>query len=110
MKNTPQESNDSSVRAIIRDSEGRHLLLRRSKMSRRFPGMWEWPGGKCGAVEGVREALRREVQEETGLQIEVLGEFGVYLQEIDGDVFPQMCYDVRVVSGSVRLSPEHEKA
>lgn len=108
MKNTPQDSNDCSVRAIIRDSEGRHLLLKRSSSSRHFPGQWEWPGGKCAAGEKAQEALRREVLEETGLWIEVTREIETYSQEFDGSSFPQICFDVRQMGGEFCLSPEHE--
>ena len=47
------------------------LLVRRGKPPRK--GMWSLPGGIQEVGETVFEAARREVQEETGLEVEILG-------------------------------------
>jgi mutator protein MutT len=54
--------------AIFR--EGRLLLLRRSKEVP-YPELWEIPGGHVEKGERLESALRREVREETGLEIRV---------------------------------------
>ena len=55
-----------TVGALIRDDSGRMLLFKTAKWS----GMWGIPGGKIEWGEPSEEALRREVREETGLEIE----------------------------------------
>ena len=55
------------VRALI-ESEGRVLLVRRAHWDT-LPGRWELPGGKVDRGEPLREALAREVEEETGLML-----------------------------------------
>lgn len=47
--------------------EGRALIMRRSNGDHTAPGMWEFPGGKLEFGEAIRDALRREISEETGL-------------------------------------------
>lgn len=54
-----------SVRAVIRDEEGRLLFVRR-----RDDGTWAMPAGGLELDEAPLDALRREVREETGLQVE----------------------------------------
>lgn len=54
------------VRAIIRDRDGRVLLLRRPDGDMGGGG-WCLPGGKVDIGETVEEAVRREVREETAL-------------------------------------------
>ena len=51
-------------RAILRDSEGRTLFIRRSD-----DGRWAWPAGMMELDETVYDALCREVKEETGLDV-----------------------------------------
>jgi len=59
----------TSVVAVIIDEQERVLLTRRSIPP--FKGMWVMPGGKIDLGEPIAAALRREVDEEVGLEIEV---------------------------------------
>src|SRR5688572_11956105 len=54
------------VRLIVRDAEGRVLLLKR-KGSEYACGLWCLPGGKVGYGERVERAAVRELEEETSL-------------------------------------------
>ncbi len=59
----------TSVVAVIVDDDGRVLLTRRSIPP--FQDMWVMPGGKIDLGEPIFEALKREVHEEVGLEIDV---------------------------------------
>ncbi len=54
------------VAALVADANGRIFVQRRSETRALFPGCWDVVGGHAEAGEGVREALEREVAEETG--------------------------------------------
>ncbi len=54
---------------ILLDSEGRYLLGQRPE-GKPYAGYWEVPGGKIEAGESVFAALKRELQEELGIDIE----------------------------------------
>ena len=50
---------------------GRFLAARRAA-SRRFPLLWEFPGGKIEAEEDPPAALERELMEELSLKVRIL--------------------------------------
>jgi ADP-ribose pyrophosphatase YjhB (NUDIX family) len=54
---------------VVLDDRGRILLIRRGKA----PDLGEWsiPGGAVELGESIEEALRREIREETGLDVAV---------------------------------------
>lgn len=58
-------------------TSGREVLLVR----RRDTGLWDLPGGVLRAGEGVVEALRRLVEQDTGAVIPVLGLTGIYTRQ-----------------------------
>jgi 8-oxo-dGTP pyrophosphatase MutT (NUDIX family) len=47
------------------------VLLTRRKAGTHLAGAWEFPGGKVHAGEDPREALRRELREELGVEADV---------------------------------------
>ncbi|KAK4619499.1 hypothetical protein CLAFUW4_11202 [Fulvia fulva] len=102
--------------AIFRQHEGRirrsrpELLLLRRAPSETLPGNWEIPGGKMEAGETIREALCREVFEETGLEVKSVVQRLLdvrWFHKDSGDRWVQMGFLVTVESTEeVRLDPE----
>lgn len=63
-----------SAAAVITDGEGRVLLL--DHLLRPFSG-WGLPGGFLTAGEQPEEAIRREIREETGMELANVNMFSV---------------------------------
>ena len=59
-----------AVGAIVWKQE-RFLLIRRGKPPRQ--GGWSIPGGRQEAGETVHDAVHREIREEAGIEIDILG-------------------------------------
>ncbi len=57
------------VGALIRDDRNRVYVHRRSPSSRLLPGTWDVVSGQVEAGETPRQALAREIAEETGWRL-----------------------------------------
>lgn len=64
---TERAAVDVAVGVLIR-SDGAFLLTSRP-VGKPYAGYWEFPGGKLESGETVEQALRRELDEELGIQI-----------------------------------------
>lgn len=58
-----------TVLGVISRPDGRFLITRRVMTKAWAPGWWEVSGGACMAGETSEEAVKREVLEETGLDV-----------------------------------------
>ena len=99
-----------AVRAVIRDEQGRCLLLRRSNVCKAFVGTWEWPGGKADPGETFDAAVQREVGEETGLEIELVGVAGAFHIEMAQQHLAVLCLEAKPTGGAFALSEEHDQS
>ena len=54
---------------VISDAAGRILVQRRDATANQG-GLWEFPGGKLKGTEVALDALRRELNEEIGIEVE----------------------------------------
>jgi 8-oxo-dGTP diphosphatase len=99
-----------SVKASIKDAAGHVLLLQEKN------GSWELPGGGLEHGENPREALSREIQEETGLTVEWMSDqpetFWTIRKEVGSPIlkwFAFVVYEAKV-SGSFRPDPTSDEA
>ena len=51
----------------------KYLIIKRNSDMEMYPNQWGFPGGKVDAGEDLFSALKREIKEETGLEVESLG-------------------------------------
>ena len=74
-----------------------------------FEGMWEFPGGKIEPGESSEDALKREIQEELGVDIAI--ENLLCTTEYDYPSFhlTMHCYLCSIASGEIELR-EHKSA
>lgn len=86
------------VGAVIRDPYDRVFVQRRSESRKLFPGCWDIVGGAVEEGEQLLDALRREIAEETGWQLErVLARIGEAEWEADGLVHREVDFLVEVL-------------
>lgn len=92
--------------ACIRDAEGRILLLRRTDGD----NLWGFPGGMIEPGEGAVDAVKREVREEIGLDVEPVALIGTYTSPAYAFAYPNgdqvqpviLFFECRVLGGELR--------
>ena len=100
-----------AITALIKDFTGtKFLILKRSKHELAFPGKWAFPGGKLENGETILTTLKREVFEETGLEIE---DSKTYLKDFtfirpDGHNVVGLNFLVKAKSQEVIISTDFE--
>jgi 8-oxo-dGTP diphosphatase len=91
--------------------DGKVLLVRRNREPAR--GVYTFPGGRVEFGEPLTQALAREVMEETGLTIEIVGLAG-YREALPpktgGGHYVILPFAARWVSGAVNLNDELDDA
>ena len=100
-RNYLQEDMDTDQirKVVLIDDNDQILILKRSEDLEKFAGEWDLPGGHTDDDESDITALKREVKEETGLDItrpkEILQKGRIKF------------YKTRQYSGIIELSGEH---
>ncbi|GAA4994761.1 NUDIX domain-containing protein [Yinghuangia aomiensis] len=101
-----------SVTAVVRDERGRLLMIHRTDND-----LWSIPGGAHDIGESIAQTVVREVDEETGIRIRVLGVVGLYtdpghvIAYDDGEVRQQfsICFRALPIGGELRTSSESKE-
>ncbi|MFD6968224.1 NUDIX hydrolase [Streptomyces sp. NPDC059949] len=101
-----------SVTAVVRDEAGRLLIIHKTDNN-----LWALPGGGHDIGESIGDTVVREVEEETGITVEIDGIVGLYtdpqhvLAYNDGEVRQQfsICFRAHPTGGSLRTSSESKE-
>ncbi|MFJ1753868.1 NUDIX hydrolase [Kitasatospora sp. NPDC088134] len=108
----PANSVVPSVTAVVTNAEGELLLIHKTDNN-----LWALPGGGHDVGESVSDTVIREVQEETGIDVEVVSVVGLYtdpnhvMAYDDGEVRQQfsICFRARPIGGELRTSSESKE-
>ncbi|QHE52679.1 NUDIX hydrolase [Pontibacillus sp. HMF3514] len=92
-----------AVSAYITNGEGDALLVKTHNRS----DTWESPGGQVEEGEALDKAVYREVFEETGVKINVLGITGIYYNATKH--LMSVVFKANVDSGLLNIQPEEIK-
>lgn len=88
-----------SVSGVVTDDRGRALLIQRNDNRH-----WEPPGGVLELHEAIQDGLRREVREETGLDVEPVALTGLYKNLVRGIV--ALVFRCKITGGHLTTNDE----
>jgi 8-oxo-dGTP diphosphatase len=93
---------------IVNEKDEILCALRSQQMS--LPGFWEFPGGKIEAGETPEDALKREIEEELGVKIQVGEQIADVTHEYPNVIVRLITYYATIVEkDAVLRATEHEK-
>ena len=97
-------SSKATAGALVVDVEGRVLLGRRR--AEPFEGCWDIPGGFLEEGEHPLDGMRRELREETGLDVEPVEFLGAWMDRYGGDSTAEATLNLYWTARAVAGEPE----
>ncbi len=95
------------VTAAVIEKDGKILIARRRKGDH-LEHKWEFPGGKIEGAETPEECLRRELQEEFGVETEIKEFICSNRHEYDHITIELLAYAASHISGEFELNSHDE--
>jgi ADP-ribose pyrophosphatase YjhB (NUDIX family) len=97
-------SSKPTAGALVVDEAGRLLLGRRRFEP--FAGRWDIPGGFLEEGEHPLDGMRRELREETGLEVEPIEFLGAWMDRYGGDSTAEATLNLYWTARAVAGEPE----
>jgi len=83
------------------------LLIKRAQKDEFGKKTWTLPGGRVNLGENLEKAIKREVKEETNLDIRVIKPLGTWSAVKDKIWAIGICFLCKYKKGKVKISKEH---
>jgi len=93
-------------KAEIKNGE-RFLVVKRAPNAHTYPNHWDFPGGRLEQGEAPKEGLKREVKEETNLDIKINKPKFLFSEKLNVNHVVFVVYACNLISKDLRLSHEH---
>jgi len=90
------------VFGIIFDKKKRVLLCHRRDMD-----LWNLPGGGLEKEESLWDGLRREIEEETGLNIQIIKISKIYFKPKEKEIV--FCFICKIKGGKTKINKEADE-
>ncbi len=103
-----KKANPKIVVAAVIERDG-HILIGKRKRGKCHPGKWEFPGGTLEEKETYEQCLKRELQEELAITVEVGDLVGssTFVYTPDWTI-KLLAFRTAYISGALRLN-DHEE-
>lgn len=80
------------------------IFIARRKKGKSQAGLWEFPGGKVEIDESHKSALKRELSEEFGMEVEVRKYVDSHIHKYSHITIELIAYECQFIEASFRLT------
>ena len=88
----------------IIEKDGKVLLVQ-EKQDECY-GKWNIPAGHLDCNESIIEGAKREIKEETGCDVELIGVANIANRVLENDIFVQITFVAKVINETIKIDPE----
>ena len=85
------------------EKDGKYLLVQEARNCR---GKWNLPAGHVDANETIQDAAKREIKEESGVDVELTGVCQIGNRKIENDVFVSVIFTAKLVGGEINYDKD----
>ncbi|HON17982.1 MAG TPA: (deoxy)nucleoside triphosphate pyrophosphohydrolase [Salinivirgaceae bacterium] len=89
--------------------KNRKILATRRKEHHKRGGLWEFPGGKIEPSETAQECIVREIEEELGLKIDIVGMLSPVVHNYD-DIIIRLIPFIAITTTRIQFLSDHDFA
>ena len=87
----------------VLEKDGKYLLVQEAQ--EKCYGKWNLPAGHLDPNESIIEAAKREIKEESGLDVELTGVCQIGNRKLEDDVFVSVIFSTKVLGGDIKFDP-----
>ncbi len=87
----------------VLERDGKYLLAQGAR--EKWYGKWDLPAGHLGSNETIFEATKREIKEESGLDVELTGVCQIGNEKRKDEIFISIIFSTKVLSDNIKFNP-----
>lgn len=88
----------------VLEKDGKYLLVQEAQ--EKCYGKWNLPAGHLDPNETIFEAAKREIKEESGLDVKLTGVCQIGNRKLESDVFVSVIFSTKVLDGDIKFNPD----
>ena len=88
----------------VLEKDGKYLLVQEAQ--EKCYGKWNLPAGHLDPNETIFEAAKREIKEESGLDVELTGVCQIGNKKLEDDLFVSVIFSTKVLGGDIKFDPD----
>jgi ADP-ribose pyrophosphatase YjhB (NUDIX family) len=85
----------------VLERDGKYLLVQEAK--KMCYGKWNIPAGHLDVGETIFEAAKREIKEESGLDVELTGVCQIGSRKLEDGIFVSVIFSIKVLSDDIKF-------